>query len=303
MSRDHAREPELVSVIIPALNAAQTIGQQLDALTRQTYRGPWEVVLADNGSIDDTRTIASSYRRSLPSLMIVDASAVRGPAHARNSGVQASSGDFLAMCDADDEVDERWLFELVRVAATTDLVGGAIDRTSLNQGKPGRMRGTQHVEGLIRPFGIFTVAPTGNLGVWRETFDRLGGFDETLPAAEDIDFSWRAHAHGIPISFARDAVVRYRYRDGYIELLRQHFAYGRGIAHLLDRHDLESTPADLAGSPKEARWLLSRVPYIALGRKRRSIWLRKVARYLGYRSAVRSLHKSEERTSAVRLFR
>src|SRR6185295_6515304 len=63
--------PALTSVVIPAYNAAATIGAQLDALAAQTYNGAWEVLVCDNGSSDTTLEVVASYTDRLPRLRVV----------------------------------------------------------------------------------------------------------------------------------------------------------------------------------------------------------------------------------------
>ena len=98
-----------LSVVIPARNAADTIGVQLESLARQRFDRPWEVVVVDNGSTDDTRAVAQSFADRLPSLRIVDASERQSIGYARNRGVEAARGRLIAYCDADDAVSEGWL--------------------------------------------------------------------------------------------------------------------------------------------------------------------------------------------------
>jgi len=124
--------PTLVSVVIPVFNAAATIAEQLAALGRQTYAGEWEIVVADNGSTDDTAAIVDAYRSELPALRVVDASARSGPAFARNTGARLARGDFIAFCDADDVVADRWLEALVVASTAFDVVTGIEDAERLN---------------------------------------------------------------------------------------------------------------------------------------------------------------------------
>ena len=71
-----------VTVVIPAFNVAPTIEDQLAALAEQRFDGSWEVVVADNGSTDETRAVAARWAEKLPSLRVVDASQRRGVSHA-----------------------------------------------------------------------------------------------------------------------------------------------------------------------------------------------------------------------------
>ncbi len=60
------RKLRLVSVVIPALNTAEHLESQLSALAAQDYAGVWEVVVADNGSIDSTASVAGAWVNRLP---------------------------------------------------------------------------------------------------------------------------------------------------------------------------------------------------------------------------------------------
>jgi glycosyltransferase involved in cell wall biosynthesis len=97
-----------LSVVVPCRNAAETLGEQLEALTRQSFRALWEVVVVDDGSTDDTRAVAEGFLDRLP-LVVVDAGdGHHSPARARNVGVQAARGERILFCDSDDVVDDGW---------------------------------------------------------------------------------------------------------------------------------------------------------------------------------------------------
>src|SRR5579884_898457 len=125
-----ARTPELVSVIVPSYNAGAWLEQQLEAVVSQDYDGPYEVIVADNGSAD--AAAAGRLAARFSALRIIDASHRRGPGAARNAGVRAARGDFLAFCDADDVESAGWLRALVASAGDADVVGGRLDGERLN---------------------------------------------------------------------------------------------------------------------------------------------------------------------------
>ncbi len=97
-----------VSVIIPYLNAAGTVGCTFDALVAQSWPSEWEVIIADNGSTDALGSIVAPYKTQIPLLKIIDASAKRGAAYARNVAARASTGDRMLFCDADDVPGCGW---------------------------------------------------------------------------------------------------------------------------------------------------------------------------------------------------
>jgi glycosyltransferase involved in cell wall biosynthesis len=113
-----------ISVIIPAFNAEETIGDQLRSLSAQTWAGEWEVVVADNGSTDDTIARALEFAELLPDLRVVDASQRKGPSHARNVGAEAARGPFLIFLDADDVAQPGWLETMADASRLADLIAG-----------------------------------------------------------------------------------------------------------------------------------------------------------------------------------
>ena len=124
-----------LSVIIPCYNGAKTIAVQLEALAFQQWSEPWEVIIADNGSTDDSIAIVERYRHRLPHLRIVDASARKGQPYALNVGAQAASGEALVFCDADDEVGPGWLAAMGEALSKYDFVACRFETKKLNSPK------------------------------------------------------------------------------------------------------------------------------------------------------------------------
>ncbi len=93
-----------ISVILPFLDAVDTLPDQLEALANQSYEGAWELVLSDNGSSDGSTELARSWEGRL-NLTVVDASTRRGSiGFSRNVAAARAHGEVLAFCDADDRV-------------------------------------------------------------------------------------------------------------------------------------------------------------------------------------------------------
>jgi glycosyltransferase involved in cell wall biosynthesis len=228
------RTPTLVSVIVPARNVARTLTQQLEAISGQDYPGPLELIVAVNGGRDRTAEVAARWVRRNKMGRVIDASDRLGPGYARNRGVGAARGDFLAFCDADDLVSHRWLRELVASAGDADFVTGPLSAEALNS-EP--LRSCQSVAPPSRKFHDFLpIASTSNCGVWREVFDALGGFEEHgRVGGEDTSFSWRAQLSGYSLSVANDAVVHKRFRASRLAIFPQYFWYGIGDARLYSR--------------------------------------------------------------------
>lgn len=281
-----SRRPVLVSVVIPALDAAEHIADQLAALSGQTYAGDWEVIVADNGSTDRTCDVVRSWADRLPRLRVVDASARRGGNYARRIGFEAAAGDFIAQCDADDVVDPGWIEGLVSAARDFDFVGGALDMAVLNQ-RSGRDEG--RLRELAVKFDFLPSVPGGNCGIWADVARAVPWDDAFGDGGADVEHSWRVQLAGFRVGFAADALVHVRRRESEWANARRWFAYGKAAPPLFRRFAEHGMP----GSPPRAAaraWgrTILRADRV-LRRTRRRAWLQEGAYRLGRLvSSVRS---------------
>ena len=273
--------PRLVTVVIPVRNGAGTLPAQLAALANQSYAGRWELVVADNGSTDDTVAVVRRWAHLLPGTRVVDASDRPGSSHARNVGAREARGELLAFCDADDVVAPTWLAALVDAARDADLVGGTQDATLLNTVRARATRGARSLPGRVRPLGFLPFAPTSNLAVWTEVYRALGGLDERYPQAHDIEFSWRAQLAGYTLGRADEAVVHYRYRTTARAIARQAYWSGWDEAHLFRDYHARGARRTPPGRVAR-RWaaVLTGLPALRRPAARRT-WIRAAAHTAG----------------------
>lgn len=217
--------PIAISVIVPCRNGADVIGNQLRALTRQSCGRDWEVVVVDNGSNDASKAVVESFRGLLPRLVVIDALDKRGAAYARNIGVKAASGENVAFCDADDEVDDGWLAAVERGLREHRAIAFRTDTERLNPA--GSARSSRQVDGLQQyTYPPYLPYSGSTIALRRELHRQLGGFDETMLACEDADFCWRLQHAGVPLHFARDAVIHVRLRPSTRAMCRQARLWG-----------------------------------------------------------------------------
>lgn len=118
------QSPELVSVIIPAFNAATNIRQTLDSVRAQTYRS-FEAIVVDDGSSDGTTAIVEEFVRNDSRFQLVR-QVNRGVGDARNAGIRKASGRYIAPLDADDlwypEKLEKQVARIQQCGGETGLV-------------------------------------------------------------------------------------------------------------------------------------------------------------------------------------
>jgi GT2 family glycosyltransferase len=223
----------ITSVVVPALDAAATIGMQLEALSRQV-RPPDEIVVVDNGSSDATVRVVEGWIDRLPGLHVTSCDG--GVNRARNHGVRTATGTSILMCDADDVVAPAWAAALGDALARAPLVGGRLDLDTLNPRRVVRQQPDPTGDGLPRWNGT-PYAVGANWAFRRDVFDAIGGFDEEFRfGSDEIDFCLRAERAGFPAAFEPRAVVAYRFKPTPIAFVRQYCKYGVGNAQLYAKH-------------------------------------------------------------------
>jgi len=195
----------LVSVIIPAYNAASFLPHAVASIDRQDYH-PLEIIVVDDGSTDNTADVA----RSLPSVSRYIHQQNQGPSAARNRGLKLAEGEFIAFLDADDQWPTGKL-ELqigrLRAEPQLDVVLGRIQYISL----PGAEAIDIAFETEER---TLTHVHLGS-GVYRRgVFERVGLFEESLRYSEDVDWFMRAREEDISMVILEDVTLLYQLHPG-----------------------------------------------------------------------------------------
>lgn len=205
--------PVRVSILIAVRNGEGTLGPQLSALLKQTYEGPIEIVVADNGSTDATRALVEQMADTTSTpVVVVDAGARTGAPFARNCAARYASGDVFLICDADDIATRSWVAEMVASLGSHEFVAGALKPFTHT---PGDWHADEYRTNIDDWHGYCPTAATANVGVRRTTFERVGGFDERFLAAEDIDLAVRLFEGGVVVE-ASPGVMWYRQREGAV---------------------------------------------------------------------------------------
>lgn len=259
-----------VSVVIPARDAARTLDRQLEALASQRTDRPFEVVVADNGSTDDTRVRALAWEGRFASLRVIDASQVRGVSAARNRGVAAARSDSIIICDADDIVSPGFVEAMARALEKDDVVGGIPLTDAFADGPHPSASTLRRVEReaeesehvLVAVTGFFDQAMGCAIGVRRPVHDAIGGFREDLvDGGDDLAYSALAQIRGYTIALAPDAFVHYRPRTTLRAHFRQQRLWSReGLRVLWEYREHGTREFSLASSLRGVASGLGRLP-------------------------------------------
>lgn len=266
--------PPTASVVIPTYNAAHVIGEQFSALAAQTDAPPFEIVVSDNGSTDDLATVISQWQERLPLLRRVDAARGRGVSVARNVGIERAATDKILICDADDRVSPGWVAAMVAGLDTSPLVSGPVETTLLSGRSAAWVPIEQRTLDLFETWGGRTYGIGCNLGLRREVWEDVGGFDERFPAGgEEIDFAWRAWDLGLRFAYVPGALLHYRIRTDLRGVMRQQYNSGRGVSTLYAKfRPPEVKPKSLARRVHHELLLLKSFPWRGGSDARRS-WI------------------------------
>lgn len=201
----------LVSVVVPNFNYARYVGAAIQSVLDQTYE-PIEIVVVDNGSTDESLKVLSRFSDRCT----VIAQENQGQAGARNRGIDASSGEFVAFLDADDVWLPTKLQEQMALMSNDQrlvlvycgLVEVNADLEPIKEIAP-RFRG-RGLEKFVRYPGVAVVLGGESTAVVRRSsLDRAGPFDPTLAISTGWDMWRRVAAQGF-IDFVPRALVLYR---------------------------------------------------------------------------------------------
>ena len=255
--------PADVTLVIPARDRAALVGALLESVASMDDRNrPTQVIVVDDASHDDTAAIARRHGAT-----VITHPTPKGPAGARNSGLDAVTSPLVAFVDSDCVLRPGWLPPLLAhmedpsVALVAPRIVAAnpsakvVDRyeaarSPLDMGPLG---------GYVVPMTRIAYVPAAALLARVAPLRTLGGFAAELTVGEDVDMVWRIHEAGWRVRYEPGATVAHSHRTQLAQMLRRRAQYGTSAAVLTDRHPGQVTPLAVSGWSAMA-WVL-----VALG--------------------------------------
>lgn len=223
-------------------NEAAHLEATFDAIFRQDYPGPLEVVVADGRSTDATPDILRRRAAAEPRLRVIS-NPDRGVAAGLNLAIGASRGEIVVRCDGHSEPEPDY----VRVAV--EILG---ETGAANVGGRQRAEGTTLLQRAIAiamtsPFGVGNArfrysssagpADTVYLGAFpRTVLEDIGGFDTSLLRNQDYELNYRLRRSGRTVWYDPRLAVTYRPRSSLTGLWKQYLDYGRWKRFMLRRN-------------------------------------------------------------------
>lgn len=221
------QEQFFVSVIIPVYNGEKFLASAIKNVLEQNYQ-PLEIIVVDDGSNDGTAHIAAQFNNYVCYVYQSN----RGPAAARNRGIQLATGNLIAFLD----VDDLWSKNKLNLQISYLNANPSIEI----------------VQGLIQELQLFTSATDNNVLVFQESsnpydfinlgsaiyrksvFNKVGLFDESLRYNEDTDWFFRAWENNISKFVLDEVTLFYRKHDG--NMTNEENSSNSGFVMLFKKH-------------------------------------------------------------------
>ena len=213
-------EPK-ASVIIPARNSGKNLDRALTALSAQTLRDDFEVIVVDDASTDDTPSIAKKHGRFV---RLIRNEESQGAGAARNRGAETARASVLAFTDDDCFATPQWLAAGLEKLHDADLVQGRVEPDPTARRTP--------FDRTVVVRGDTGFYQTANLFVRRDIFEAVGGFRDWVlddiggdwsqdrrrgrAFGEDTLFGWSARRLGARSAFAPEALTHHAVIPGTI---------------------------------------------------------------------------------------
>ncbi|QIR08673.1 Undecaprenyl-phosphate 4-deoxy-4-formamido-L-arabinose transferase [Lentilactobacillus hilgardii] len=240
------KEAELVSVLVPAHNEADTLGEVVDSIANLVYPRI-ELILINDGSQDETLAVmhrlVQKYSKHFV-VKVVDIQPNKGKANALNYGAQVAEGDFLLCLDADCYVDKNVLNPMMAQFYNNPKVGAVAgkpivrNRTSIL----GRLELLEYVgvidiikRGQAFVTGRITTV-SGVVVAYRKAALANVGWWNSEAITEDIDVTWRLYHHQWQVAYCPQAVAWILVPDHIKDLIHQRRRWARGGFEVLFRN-------------------------------------------------------------------
>ncbi len=209
---DPAQQP-LVSVIIPCYNQAQFLPESVASVVAQTYEN-WEIIIVNDGSPDNTSTVARSLSAVYPerSIRLIE-KANGGQGSARNAGIAAARGEYIMPLDADDKLNSNALEYLIKISLTSVVPCVAFGAY--------KMFGIEHH--TVNSYDLYSPENLKNFNMLhpsslyhKSVWHLVQGYkeDRAIQGYEDWEFWVNCHRQNIPFLGTREAIINYRRHPG-----------------------------------------------------------------------------------------
>lgn len=198
------REDPQISVIVPTFNRAWCLEETLRSVLRQSF-GNYELIVVDDGSTDGTAALVEA----LPGVRYLRLPANGGVSRARNRGLELARGRYICFLDSDDRWEEtklerQWMWMQTHPGCPACYTDETWIRNGVRVNPAKKHR--KHSGFIFQHCLPLCIISPSSIMLRREVLDRIGGFDEAMPACEDYDL-WLRLASVYPVHFLEEALI------------------------------------------------------------------------------------------------
>ncbi|MEA5616606.1 glycosyltransferase family A protein [Cronbergia sp. UHCC 0137] len=203
----------MVSVIIPAYNAAEFLPTAIASVQQQTFTN-WELLIINDGSTDNTIEVVRQYQKTNQNIYLIN-QINQGVSTARNLGIKKSQSKIIAFLDADDQwLPDKLQQHLQHLQSNPRLAVSFAQVEILNQnGEPTGQVSSSRLTNL-KPEYLLSENPTTTTSNWvvrKEVFTQVGGFSADMSYSEDLEWLLRVICTGVwEIAGINQVLTRYR---------------------------------------------------------------------------------------------
>ena len=237
-----------ISIIIAAYNEEKTIENTLQSIIDQKYEGYIDVIVANDGSIDNTKSLAQSFinskKRRKVKMSIVDSSINIGKANILNLALKEVKNDYVITLDADSELHKDALKQIVSCMIGSDdkyaAVAGSILCKNFNTNLITKLQDWDYILGIsavkrIQSMYKGTLVAQGAFSIYkRSVLEEVGGWPDKI--GEDIVLSWTILSKGYYINHSENAICFTNVPETYKIFYRQRKRWSRGLIEAFRSH-------------------------------------------------------------------
>lgn len=210
----------IISVIVPIYCAEKHLVRCIESILKQTFQN-FELILVDDGSIDNCPTICDEYINKDPRIKVIHKEN-GGVSSARNAGLAAACGKYVMFCDSDDYVDQEWCLQLYQAICLYPTAWINCNIWNVNADEQAVVHyspeGDEPVYVKKSFFDIYCLSLSGSL--WNKIYSRdvimsnSIRFNESYKIGEDVDFNVKYYKHCNSIIFISSPLYYYCENSG-----------------------------------------------------------------------------------------
>tara|TARA_Y100000034_G_C6899591_1_gene415565 strand:+ start:2428 stop:3366 length:939 start_codon:yes stop_codon:yes gene_type:complete len=231
-----------ISVIIPARNEEEMIGNVLKTLQNQSYKN-FEIVVSNDGSTDNTKKIVEKIIKEDKRIRILNRVEGHSAAFARNRGAEVSKGEILVFLDADTYVNRDFLksvsekYDKADAFITLNFPDKKKIISKILAGLVGPSKKVYISDGKVYDKNNCEEAGTMFFVITKYAYSKIGGYDESIFYYEDIDFVNKFYSMGFKSIFVKNAKQYFELPSTFSEFFRQCSWIGKGTNSIKVKKD------------------------------------------------------------------